>query len=446
MFFPKCYFRLLFKLLLWFVLSLSVIAWTIMPPLFSSAQTPLTDKATDWSGMVIDTENSWLKQYETYFDSDFTNRQLTGNQIAQLLQSFQTKTETRPAVIWAKNTPQGLVVILSMPGEKTYGYLLDAETVKTLNLTLLSFINALKNPQNQNYLALGKQLYDWLIFPLEPHLKAYQIDTLILCLGEGLRSLPFTALYDGKKFLVEKYALARVPAFNLTELSDGNLRNARVLAMGASKFSQQQPLPGVAIELQTILQTPWPGVSVLNQGFTVDNLKAWRQRENFQIVHLATHADFLPGAPTQSYIQFSDQRLTLEQLKELGLNQPPVELLVLSACQTAVGNKEVELGFSGLALQAGVKSAIASFWAVSDAGTLALMSEFYQRLKGGVSKAEALRQAQMAMIRGKVYLQSGELIGSRGTVSVPNNFGQGDAGSLAHPYYWAGFSLIGSPW
>ncbi|MFM7189576.1 MAG: CHAT domain-containing protein, partial [Microcystaceae cyanobacterium] len=131
---------------------------------------------------------------------------------------------------------------------------------------------------------------------------------------------------------------------------------------------------------------------------------------------------------------------------ESAVNQPPVELLVLSACQTAVGNKEVELGFSGLALQAGVKSAIASFWPVSDAGTLALMSEFYQRLKGAVSKAEALRQAQIAMIRGKVYLQAGELVGSRGTVTVPESLGQDGARSLAHPYYWAGFSLIGSPW
>ena len=432
----------------WFgvLLSLSAIAWTVLPGLFSTAQTPLTGGDSDWSGMVVDTENDWLKQYEGYFDENFSNRQLTGDQIAQFLQPFQVKTGTRPAVIWAKNTPQGLVVILSMPGQKTYGYLLDTETVKALNPTILSFINALSNPQNQHYLDLSQRLYDWLMRPLEPLLQANRIDTLILCLGEGLRSLPFTALHDGEKFLVEKYALARVPAFNLTELSHGNLRNARVLAMGASEFSQQQPLPGVAIELQTILQTPWQGVSVLNQGFTVENLKSWRQREAFQIVHLATHADFLPGTPHQSYIQFNDQRLTLEQLKELGLNQPPVELLVLSACQTAVGNKEVELGFSGLALQAGVKSAIASFWAVSDAGTLALMSEFYQRLKTATSKAEALRQAQAAMIRGKVYLQSGELIGSRGTVPVPNNFSQGSAGSLAHPYYWAGFSLIGSPW
>lgn len=442
MVFPKRY----ITLFLGFFLGLSAIALTVIPPFSSTAQTPVTKVSPDWSGMVVDTENSWLTQYETYFDSDFTNRKLTGDQIAQFLQPFQTKTGTRPAVIWAKNTPQGLVVILSMPGQKTYGYFLDHPTVKALNPTILGFLNALKNPQSQHYLDLGKQLYDWLIFPLEPHLKANQIDTLILCLGEGLRSLPFTALYDGKKFLVEKYALARVPAFNLTELSTGNLRNARVLAMGASEFSQQQPLPGVAIELQTILQTPWQGVSVLNQGFTVKNLKAWRQREDFQIVHLATHADFLPGEPSQSYIQFSDQRLTLKQLKELGLNQPPVELLVLSACQTAVGNKEVELGFSGLALQAGVKSAIASFWPVSDAGTLALMSEFYQRLKGVVSKAEALRQAQVAMIRGKVYLQAGELVGSRGTVTVPESLGQDGARSLAHPYYWAGFSLIGSPW
>jgi CHAT domain-containing protein len=123
-----------------------------------------------------------------------------------------------------------------------------------------------------------------------------------------------------------------------------------------------------------------------------------------------------------------------------------VELLTLSACRTAVGDVNAELGFAGLAVQAGVKSALASLWYVSDEGTLALMREFYRNLRQVPIKAEALRQAQVAMLQGKVGIKGGELRGLRGGIGLPPAIAQRGDRVLNHPYYWAGFTMIGSPW
>jgi CHAT domain-containing protein len=177
------------------------------------------------------------------------------------------------------------------------------------------------------------------------------------------------------------------------------------------------------------------------------NLKSQRQERPFGLIHLATHATFRPGAPGNSYIELWDSKLRLDQLRQLGWgSNPPVELLVLSACKTALGDQEAELGFAGLAVEAGVKSAIASLWSVSDEGTLALMTELYQQLKAAPIKAEALRQAQIAMLKGQVSLQGNQLVTPNDTVSLPPELANMGIKNLSHPYFWAGFTLIGSPW
>jgi CHAT domain-containing protein len=125
---------------------------------------------------------------------------------------------------------------------------------------------------------------------------------------------------------------------------------------------------------------------------------------------------------------------------------PQIELLVLSACKTAVGDTDAELGFAGLAFQSGVKTALASLWYVSDTGTLALMSEFYQQLKTTSTKAQALQQTQIQMLKGNIRLQRGELLSSRGELTLPPEIAAQENYNLSHPYYWAAFTLIGSPW
>jgi CHAT domain-containing protein len=311
-----------------------------------------------------------------------------------------------------------------------------------------------------SYLKPAQQLYQWIVKPFEATLAEKGIDILLFCTGPGLRTLPLGVLHDGKQFLVEKYSPTRIPAFNLLiDTNYGNIKAAQVLAMGVSEFAEQNPLPAVPVELSTIIKPgagersplsnllgQWPGKSFLNQVSTLQNLETQLASNSFGIIHLATHAQFKSGEPQNSYIQLWDTQLRLNQMQEMRWNKPPAELLVLSACQTAVGDQDVELGFAGLAIQSGVKSALASLWYISDRGTLALMSEFYQQLKTASTKAEALQKAQVAMIEGKVRLQSGELLISRGEVALPPSLVSNTEEDLSHPYYWSGFTLIGNPW
>ncbi|MEB3274124.1 MAG: CHAT domain-containing protein, partial [Prochlorothrix sp.] len=297
-------------------------------------------------------------------------------------------------------------------------------------------------------------LYAQLFAPLEAELEALGVDQLLLSLGESLRSIPWGALYDGEQFLVEKYGIGVTPSLSLTDTTYAPLHDRSMLAMGASEFESQNPLPAVPIELNTITQQLETASSFLNQDFTVTKLLEAREQLNPGVIHLATHANFQAGDLDQSYIQlWGDERISIGEIDRLQwFADPPVELLVLSACRTALGDRQAELGFGGLAVKSGVRSAMASLWYVSDAGTLALMTEFYRNLRNPeiTTKAEALRQAQIALIRGDVRIESAELRGgsSRSPYAVPLPADSTDlnAETLAHPYYWAAFTLIGNPW
>jgi CHAT domain-containing protein len=264
--------------------------------------------------------------------------------------------------------------------------------------------------------------------------------------GPKLRSLPFAALHDGDKFIIEKYNLALIPAFTLTDTSYQAQPDRQVLAMGTSKFDNLPSLPGVAIELETIVPKLWPGRKITDLDFTVANLQDVHQREGFEIIHIASHSEFTSGSPDKSYIQFSDRRLSLAQINELNLELPPVDLLVLSACQTALGDEDAEFGFAGLAMQAGVKSALASLWSIDDTGTVVLMSDFYQQLKSTPSKSAALRQAQVNLLQRKIFVKESQIQGLDVKVDLAQlNLGDQNQ-DFTHPYYWAGFTIIGNPW
>ena len=159
---------------------------------------------------------------------------------------------------------------------------------------------------------------------------------------------------------------------------------------------------------------------------------------------MASHSEFNAGTPENSYIQFSDRKLNLDQLAELNLDLPQVDLLVLSACQTAVGNEDAEFGFAGLAMQAGVKSALASLWSIDDAGTVLLMSNFYEELKSNPIKSAALRQAQVNLLSQEVFVEGDRVRGMDVDVQLP--FAASEEKNYAHPFYWAGFTVIGNPW
>ncbi|MEM9149027.1 MAG: CHAT domain-containing protein, partial [Cyanobacteria bacterium P01_F01_bin.3] len=297
------------------------------------------------------------------------------------------------------------------------------------------------------YLPGAQQLYQWLIAPIETELGAAAIDTLVFSMDEGLRALPIAALHDGNQFLVEKYSLGVVPSVNLIDAEYESMTDAQVLAMGASNFEELSPLPAVPLELDLINEL-WPGSAFLNETFTRQNLIDQRAQVPYRLIHLATHAEFKAGSADDSYIQLWDEKLKLSELHRFGWQYPAVDLLVLSACSTAVGSPEAEMGFAGLAVASGVRSAMASIWSVSDVGTLALMSEFYGQLQSTSTKAEALRTAQLSMLRGEVRTQDGELTRSaaRSGLPLPSELGTLGESDFSHPYYWSGFTMIGSPW
>jgi filamentous hemagglutinin family protein len=311
---------------------------------------------------------------------------------------------------------------------------------------LRSRITDPRQPRHR-YIPMAEQLDQWLVAPIKRDLQAEGIQNLVYIMDVGLRSVPMAALYDGRKFLIERYSIGMMPSLGLTNTQYQDIKKSQVLAMGASQFTDENPLPAVPVELSLITPRLWQGKSYLNQGFTLNNLKAQRRQKPFGIVHLATHARFRPGTRDNTYIRLWNSKLSLGELPQLGWNNPPVELLVLSACRTALGDREAELGFAGLAAQAGVKSVLGSVWNISDEGTLALMTTFYQQLKQAPMKAQALQQAQLAMLRGEVRLQGGELRTTTGEkLPLPPQLAKLEDRDFSHPSYWSGFTMIGSPW
>ncbi|GGA34189.1 hypothetical protein CYANOKiyG1_51470 [Okeania sp. KiyG1] len=390
--------------------------------------------------------------FADYFGKNFSRQKTSTKNIREVLAEIDRQTENNSAIIYVTVYPEELQLVLYTPGNtpivKTIPGVKREELMK-LVLQLRLYITNPEERFTQNYLLPAQKLYDLLIAPLSTEIEAANVNTLLFSMDEGLRTLPVAALHDGKQFMVEKYSLSLIPSISLMDSNYRTLEDTQVLAMGASEFIGKIPLPAVPVELETISQKLWKGKKFLNQEFTYNNLLAQRQNYPYPIIHLATHAEFRAGKANKSYIQlWGDEQLRLDQMRELGWNQPPVELLVLSACRTAFGDKNAELGFAGLAVAAGVKSALASVWYVSDEGTLGLMTEFYAHLNESKIKSEALRQAQLAMLRGEVVIAEGQLkgTGSYGSVMLPSALRKFENKNLSHPYYWAGFTMVGSPW
>jgi CHAT domain-containing protein len=399
---------------------------------------------------ILQLERTWQGQYQEYFGRRFDGRLLTADQISSTLRRLTNETNKKLALIYVSPNPNELELLMVIPGVSPVRKTLPNVPRQTLLTTINEFKSQVARPaHSRGYLRPARQLHDWIIAPLEPDLQTQGIDTLIFCVGRNLRSVPFAALHDGQKFLVEKYSLGLIPAFHLANHNHRNVRNMQVLAMGASIFQKLPALPAVPLELLAITQNRWRTQTFLNQDFTRENLEENLESRSFGIVHLATHAEFRPGTPRRSYIQlWQDEQISLDQLWQLDWSNMPIELLVLSACQTALGDEQAELGFAGLAYQAGVKSSLASLWRISDVGTLALMREFYWQLANadGLTKADALRNAQIAMLKGQVRIANGQVYNSGGTFPLPDGLEEFSNFDVSNPYYWATFVLVGSPW
>ena len=404
---------------------------------------------------ILNMESGLEQEFEGYFGADLAEVTEAPEEIAQTLSRLGQETGTTPAVIWAIPREDHLHMVLITPsGEPIVRDLYDVPK-ELLSQTVDDFHLEMYGDKSGMFAA--RKLHSWMVKPFESeYLEVEGIDTILFCLGNGLRSLPMAALYDGESFLVEQYSLTRIPAFNLIQTDYSPLGQEQILAMGASKFQALSPLPAVSVELDNVLSA-WQSTKLmteqseashafLNEEFTLTNLEQQLASQSPNIVHLATHAVFEAGSPDHSYIQLWDEQLKLNNIRTVNWRNPAVELLVLSACRTAVGDDQAELGFAGLTLQSGAKSALASIWNVSDTGTLALMSEFYRQLGSTSTKAEALRQAQLKMLRGEVRVEGEVLYLSRGDVNLPAALNREAVSDLSSPYYWAAFTMVGSPW
>jgi len=334
------------------------------------------------------------------------------------------------AVIHTVANRQGITLAMVTPDGRTTRVTIrvDRDRLVAVSRQLFADLSDPTQVGRTEYLEAARQLYDWLVRPLEAELAAQQIETLMFQIDPSLPAIPISVLHDGDRFLVERYSLSLVPSITLVETPYRPLSEARVLVMGASEFVDRPNLPSVDRELRAIADITNADGFFLNQAFTFENFTHLRRQLNPDIVHLATHAEFVPGAPQASYIQFWDGPVTLDRLHQLDLD---LELLVLGACETAFGTAAAELGFAGLAHTLGAKSVLASQWRADDAATSALTVEFYRQLRDPsvFTKAEALRRSQLAALEGRLSAR-----------------GDRDAAVLAHPHFWGTFTLVGSPW
>jgi CHAT domain-containing protein len=256
----------------------------------------------------------------------------------------------------------------------------------------------LEKRTTNEYLRPARQLYDWLVRPLEPLIAETDPGTLVWVSGGSLRTIPFAALHDGERFLVEKWASAVVPGIDLTDPRPLERRDLTLLAGGVSDAVQGYPaLSYVAREVSTVASS-MKGEVLLNRDFVESNVEAALTEGRYSIVHIATHGEFHSSAE-RNFLLTYDGRLTMDRietyLRSGRFRERPVELLMLSACDTAAGDDLAALGLSGVAVKAGVRSAIGSLWPVNDQATAMLVEAFYDQLsQPGVSRAQALQQAQ----------------------------------------------------
>ena len=323
------------------------------------------------------------------------------------------------AIIYTIILQDRLEVIAAIPGKSLRHYSTKLPPSE-IELIIASANSQLIEPRRLN-LTLFQQVYDWLIRPLEVELAASNVKTLVLVPDGVLRNLPPATLHDGKQYLIEKYSVAIAPSLQLTEPSPEDVERQKILLAGLSESRQGFPrLPGVKQEIEQI-EPLFAANVLLNNSFTELNFNRYANQTPFRVVHLATHGQFSSKAE-ETFVLTWDNRIDIEELSRLlrgDSNQlRPIELLVLSACETATGDPLATLGLAGIAVRAGARSTLASLWSVSDLATVKLMTNFYQQLApGNMTKAEALRQAQIATLNDELF---------------------------AHPYFWSAFILVGN--
>ncbi|MEH2231831.1 MAG: CHAT domain-containing protein [Nostoc sp.] len=323
-------------------------------------------------------------------------------------------------VIYPIILPDRLTVILSKAGQPLRSYVThksQAEIEQTLDNFLVA-LNPVSDSKNRD--RLSQQIYSWLIRPEEAEQAFIDTKTLVFVLDGRLRNIPIAALFDGKQYLIEKYAVALSPGLQLMATRSQNHISAIVGGISQSRAGFSA-LPAVESEVKQISKAVSSRM-LLNQEFTSQALAERVKSSSAGIVHLATHGQF-SSRLEDTFLLTWDGQVNVKELSELLKNRgsdpsKAIELLVLSACDTAAGDNRAVLGLAGLAVKSGARSTIATLWPVKDRAAAMLMTRFYDQLRQPkITKAEALRQAQISLIRQTDFHE---------------------------PFFWSGFVLIGN--
>jgi CHAT domain-containing protein len=293
---------------------------------------------------------------------------------------------------------------------------------ETLTAEVRQLRRNLETRSTYAYLEQAEEVYGWLIKPIHQLLTEQRIETLVFVPDGALRTIPFASLYDGKQFLIQEFAVAVAPGLSLVEPRPLERKKVHLLLGGLSEAVQGfPPLDFVPGELKSI-EPLYRSETLLNRDFVLPALREKLTEEQYSIVHIASHGQFGRDA-SQTFVLTHDAKLTLNDLEAVirpsQYRGQPVEMLVLSACQTAAGDDRAALGLAGVAVKAGARSALATLWFVNDQSTSVLVKEVYSQLRQspGLSKAKALQAAQVKLINDRRY---------------------------RHPCYWSPYLIIGN--
>ncbi|MGB3204632.1 MAG: CHAT domain-containing protein [Crinalium sp.] len=331
------------------------------------------------------------------------------------------------AVIYAIILNDRLEVILKRPNQKLSHYAIPpqqqiGEVVDRL------YKNLQEEGSYEEAQQDGQQVYNWLIRPIEKELKDSKIKNLIFVLDGPLRKIPMASLYDGQQYLVEKYAVSLALGLQVREPKPLHRETMKVLAASLTEPPNNQEVSGfsrlanVSAEVKEIIKTGLAVSWIADQEFTTKNFNKKLNTSNFEVVHLATHGLFGENREN-TFVVTADGKLKIDDFDQLFSKQKQnrnqkIDLLILSACQTATGNDQEVMGIAGTIVQAGASSAIASLWDLDDEASVPFIKELYEHLgQPNISRAEALRLAQQSLLKSDKY---------------------------DHPRYWAPYVLVGS--
>ncbi|MBD2504183.1 CHAT domain-containing protein [Anabaena azotica FACHB-119] len=331
------------------------------------------------------------------------------------------------AVIYAIILNDHLEVILKRPNKELSHYTASPQE-KIQDVVKLLYDNLQDDSAYDEVKDYGQQVYNWLIQPIEKELKESNIKNLIFVLDGPLRKIPMASLYDGQQYLVEKYSVSLALGLQVREPKPLNRETMKVLAASLTDPPENQEVSGfsrlvnVSFEVKEIKKTGLAVDWIADQEFTTKNFNKELNTANFDVVHLATHGLFGENREN-TFVVTADGKLKIDDFDQLFSSEgqsrkQKIDLLILSACQTATGNDQAVMGIAGTIVQAGASSAIASLWDLDDEASVPFMKEFYQHLgQPNISRAEALRLAQQSLLKSDKY---------------------------DHPRYWGPYVLVGS--